>query len=352
MTNVHSKSRPDVGDVEPFAVNARAGPRQYAPFGAVEDVIGRVAETDVTVLLRGERGTGKELAARAIHAASPRRARPFVKINCAAASELLETELFGWGRGAIAGGGPQRPGRLEFANHGTLFLDQVNELPLPMQARLGRALREHEFARLGAGDRVQVEGRVLASTASDLERAVAEGRFREELFFLLNVVCLTLPPLRQRRNEMGELAQYFVSRYAAHYNKPAALLSSDTLRAFADYSWPGNLQELDAVVKRIVMLNNEPSACKELLRPAASPAGTETAMPAPAPDAGVTGAEPDPHVPLKEIGRHAAEEAERELIYRTLQQTRWNRREAAEMLGVSYKALLYKIKRADLDGAS
>jgi two-component system response regulator AtoC len=334
---------------------------QRASFGTVEDLLGRVADTDVTVLIRGERGTGKELAARAIHGASRRRHQPFVKINCAAAPHVLETELFGWDRAAIAGGGQHRPGRLEFANYGTLFLDQVCALAMPLQLRLARALREHEFARLGAGDRVHVEGRVLASSERDLERGVAEGTFHEELFFLLNVVCLTLPPLRQRRSEMRDLAQFFVRRYASHYNRPIALLSADTLRAFVEYPWPGNVQELASVVQRMVMLDDETGVCKELRRgmthvaPPRPPVDAPRPPPAPPPPSGI-GSDPstptDGPISLKDIGRQAAEDAERELILRTLQQTRWNRREAAAMLGVSYKALLYKIKRAELDGAS
>jgi two-component system, NtrC family, response regulator AtoC len=330
---------------------------QRASFGPAADLIRRVAETDVNVLLRGEHGTGKELAARAIHAASTRRERSFVKIDCVSPLQLLETELFGCERGSAAGAGQHRPGRLEFAHRGTLFLDHVNEVPALLQLRLQRVLEDGAFTRPGAREAVRADVRVVASSEHDLERAVAEGRFREALFFRLNVVCLTLPPLRQRRGELRELAQFFVRHYATHFNKPEVSLSAETLRLFSEYDWPVNLQELEAVVKRIVMLGSEASVRDDLtgrVRDSGSPGNPQSENDAGPPEGeGPTASveSPESHpLQLKEIARHAADNAERELIFKTLQRTRWNRREAAQRLGVSYKALLYKIKRAELDG--
>jgi two-component system response regulator AtoC len=331
--------------------------RHRASFGPVADLIGRVAETDVTVLLRGERGTGKELVARAIHGASPRRERSFVKVDCTSLPQVLEAELFGCERGAVPGAGQHKPGRLEFAHNGTLFLDRVSELPASLQLRLQRVLEDGGFARLGSRDAVRVDVRVIASSERDLELAVADGSFREALFFRLNVVCLTLPPLRQRRNELPELVEFFVRQYAMHYNKPEMTISPDTLRMFADYPWPANLQELEAAVNRIVMHENEALVCEELIRAMRDPEGArevgtrERAADKRGHTADAPGSEPSTvtPMPLKKIAREAADGAERELIFRTLQRTRWNRREAAQMLGVSYKALLYKIKRAELD---
>jgi two-component system, NtrC family, response regulator AtoC len=327
--------------------------RHRASFGPVADLIGRVAETDVTVLLRGERGTGKELVARAIHGASLRRERPFVKVDCTSLPQVLEAELFGCERGAIAGAGQHKPGRLEFAHNGTLFLDRVSELPASLQLRLQRVLEDGGFARLGSRDAVRVDVRVIASSERDLERAVADGTFREALFFRLNVVCLTLPPLRQRRSELPELVEFFMRQYAMHYNKPEMTISADTLRVFAEYPWPANLQELEAAVKRIVTLENEAVVCEELIRAIRHPDSVhEGAARERVADKRGLPAEPSTPatpMPLKKIAREAADGAERELIFRTLQRTRWNRREAAQMLGVSYKALLYKIKRAELD---
>jgi transcriptional regulator with GAF, ATPase, and Fis domain len=336
----------------------------------VRELISRVADTDVTVLIRGESGTGKELVARAVHTASPRRARTFVKVNCAALpSELLESELFGFERGAFTGAIQHKPGKFEFANHGTMFLDEISEMAPALQSKLLQVLQDGQFARLGGRQDVNVDVRVVAATNRDLENAVADGQFREDLFFRLNVVCITLPPLRQRRDEIPALTQFFLARYSEHYNKPPLALATDTLRLFAEYEWPGNVRELENLVKRMVILGTDTSIRREVadaiagrtlrvgpipvIQHAAAPAAVAAAAaaaPAPAPPR----ATPPPPFSgsLKDIGRMAAREAERELIYRTLQQTRWNRREAAEILGISYKALLYKIKEADLDKAS
>ena len=332
----------------------------------VHDLISRVADTDVTVLIRGESGTGKELVARAIHAASPRRDRTFVKVNCAALpSELLESELFGFERGAFTGAIQQKPGKFEFAHQGTMFLDEISEMHPPLQSKLLQVLQDGEFARLGGRHDVHVDVRIVAATNRDLENAVSQGQFREDLFFRLNVVCITLPPLRQRRDEIAALTGLFLDRYAEHYNKPRIALAHDTLRLFAEYDWPGNVRELENLVKRAVVLGSDDSLRRELadaisgriVRSSPIPAlQPRTAAPAPPPPP--VAAPVLPTTPavltgsLKDIARTAAREAEREMIYRTLQQTRWNRREAAGILGISYKALLYKIKEAELDKAS
>ncbi len=333
----------------------------------VRELVGRFADTDVTVLVRGESGTGKELVARAVHDASPRRQRMFVKVNCAALpTELLESELFGFERGAFTGAIQHKPGKFEFANHGTMFLDEISEMSAPLQSKLLQVLQDGEFARLGGRQDVRVDVRVVAATNRDLEAAVAEGQFREDLFFRLNVVCITLPPLRQRRDEIAPLTDHFLRRYSEHYNKPPLALATDTLRLFVEYDWPGNVRELENLVKRMVILGSDTAIRRDVadaiagrsLRVGPIPA-LQTPPPPPPPP--VRAAPPAPVAPpqaaslsgsLKDIGRNAAREAERELIFRTLQQTRWNRREAAEILGISYKALLYKIKEAELDKAS
>jgi transcriptional regulator with GAF, ATPase, and Fis domain len=341
----------------------------------VLELVNRVADTDVTVLVRGESGTGKELVARAVHAASPRRDRNFVKVNCAALpSELLESELFGFERGAFTGAIQHKPGKFEFANHGTMFLDEISEMGAPLQSKLLQVLQDGEFARLGGRQDVKVDVRVVTATNRDLERAVDEGQFREDLFFRLNVVCITLPPLRQRRDEITPLTRYFLHYYSEHYNKAPLALATDTLRLFNEYEWPGNVRELENLVKRMVILGTDTSIRREvadgiagrtalsspipIVERAAAAAAIAAAIPVTEPVAAVpvgsSGREEAPALTgsLKDIGRSAARVAERELIYRTLQQTRWNRREAAEILGISYKALLYKIKEAELDKAS
>src|SRR5687767_8962160 len=307
----------------------------------VHELISRVADTDVTVLVRGESGTGKELVARAIHNGSPRHDKSFVKVNCAALpSELLESELFGFERGAFTGAIQHKPGKFEFANHGTMFLDEISEMQPPLQSKLLQVLQDGEFARLGGRDDVRVDVRIVAATNRDLELAVADGQFREDLFFRLNVVCITLPPLRQRRDEIPELTRLFLRQYCEHYNKPPQTLASDTLRLFAEYEWPGNVRELENLIKRTVILGTDESIRRELadaiagrtlragpipalqsrqaaaLAPAAVPAAVAP-MPIPEPLPALTGS-------LNDIALHAAREAEKELIYRTLQQTRWN----------------------------
>ena len=331
----------------------------------VLDLIDRVADTDVTVLIRGESGTGKELVARGIHGCSPRRDKPFVKVNCAALpSELLESELFGFERGAFTGAIQQKPGKFEFANHGTMFLDEISEMHAPLQSKLMQVLQDGEFARLGGRNDVRVDVRIVAATNRDLETAVADGHFREDLFFRLNVVCITLPPLRQRRDEIPELTQLFLRQYSEHYNKPALSLATDTMTLFSEYPWPGNVRELENLVRRAVILGSDSSIRRELAEaianrtcrsspiPALQTPSTPPAPPPPPTPSVADGAPPVLTGSLKDIARQAARGAERELIFRTLQQTRWNRREAAEILGISYKALLYKIKEAELDQAS
>ena len=337
----------------------------------VRDLIHRVADTDVTVLIRGESGTGKELVARALHRSSPRRDRTFVKVNCAALpSELLESELFGFERGAFTGAIQQKPGKFEFASQGTMFLDEISEMHTSLQAKLLQVLQEGEFSRLGGREDVRVDVRIVAATNRDLEAAVANGTFREDLFFRLNVVCITLPPLRQRRDEIPVLTDLFLRHYAEHYNRPHIVLNEATMCLFQQYHWPGNVRELENLIKRAVVLGGDESIRRELAAslagrtatpgpipllqwPAAAPAPAPVPPPAPAraPEPAPVAA-PEPVLAtgsLKDIARQAARNAERDLISRTLQQTRWNRREAASILGISYKALLYKIKDAELD---
>src|SRR5262245_19892260 len=235
------------------------------PMAEVRDLIERVADTDVTVLVRGESGTGKGLVARALYASSLRRDKPFVKVNCAALpTELLESELFGFERGAFTGAIQHKPGKFDFANHGTMFLDEISEMSPPLQAKLLQVLQDGEFARLGGKHDVCVDVRIISATNRDLEQAVANGQFREDLFFRLNVVNIRLPPLRERREEIPLLADYFLRKYSAQYHKPHFEISSGTMRLFMDYSWPGNVRELENLIKRAVVLGTEMAIRREL----------------------------------------------------------------------------------------
>src|SRR5690242_339287 len=231
----------------------------------VRELIERVADTDVTVLVRGESGTGKELVARALYASSLRRDKPFVKVNCAALpTELLESELFGFERGAFTGAIQHKPGKFEFANQGTMFLDEISEMSPALQAKLLQVLQDGEFARLGGKHDVHVDVRIIAATNRDLERAVAAGQFREDLFFRLNVVSILVPPLRDRREEIPMLTEYFLKKYSVQYNKPYSELSPETMQLFMEYDWPGNIRELENLIKRTVILATEAPIRKEI----------------------------------------------------------------------------------------
>src|SRR5436309_8949049 len=256
----------------------------------VQDLIERVADTDVTVLIRGESGTGKELVARALYASSLRRDKPFVKVNCAALpTELLESELFGFERGAFTGAIQHKPGKFEFAHHGTMFLDEISEMSPALQAKLLQVLQDGEFARLGGKHDVHVDVRIIAATNHDLDRAVADGHFREDLFFRLNVVCIHMPPLRDRREEIPILTEYFLKKYSVQYNKPYCDLSPETMSLFMDHDWPGNVRELENLIKRAVVLGMEEPIRREISQGIAmtahrlalvTPAARVTAMPA------------------------------------------------------------------------
>jgi len=336
-------------------------------------ILEKIAPTDVPLLVEGESGTGKELVAREIHAGSRVAGSPFIQVNCAALpTELLESELFGFERGAFTGAVQQKPGKFEFANKGTIFLDEIGDMSYPLQAKLLQVLQDHEFTRLGGKQDIRVDVRVLAATNKDLPKACAEGHFRDDLYFRLNVVSINLPPLRERRDEIPVLTEYFLRKYATEYQRPYSDVSPETMQLFMDYAWPGNIRELQNLVRRIVVLGTESPVRKEIglgfpvaarrasLSPAtandavvpatpppsvAAPAAAAVATPAAAP------AFDDTNTSLKDISRIAAREAEKVLILRMLQQTRWNRKETAQILGISYKALLYKIKDAGLDKA-
>jgi two-component system response regulator AtoC len=299
---------------------------------AVKEMIDRVAPTDATVLVWGESGVGKEMVARALHQKSPRRDRPFIKVNSAALPlELLESELFGYERGAFTGAHRQKPGKFELANMGTIFLDEIGEMPMPLQAKLLHVLQDGEFARVGGHHNLHVDVRVICATNRDLAREVAAGRFREDLFYRLNVINVLVPPLRERREEIPGFVRYFVERYARLFNFPEPAITPDAMQAFVEYHWPGNIRELENFIKRMIVLQDWNLARTLAPAPAAAPAAAE-------PFAATKG------LSLKEISRRAVLDAERQVIRKALEQCRWNRVKTAKMLKISYRALLYKMK--------
>src|SRR4051794_3367013 len=328
----------------------------------VKMTIEQVADTTATVLIRGESGTGKEVVARMVYSESSRCEKPFVKVNCAAIPhELLESELFGYEAGAFTGANRQKLGKFEQANGGTIFLDEISEMHPALQAKLLHVLQDHEFSRLGGKRDIQVDVRVLAATNKPLERAVEEGVFREDLFYRLNVVTIHIPPLRERREEVPVFLKYFLEKYSEHYGKKPSMFSEYAVARMMEYPWPGNIRELENLVKRYVIVGNEAQIIRELSthKPIVTSVGAASPVAAGAPPMG--GSTPpiqssgngtaELELPsLLEIGRRAAMQAEREAIERVLAQTRWNRRQAAKILRVSYKALLNKLKAIEEQG--
>jgi transcriptional regulator with PAS, ATPase and Fis domain len=319
----------------------------------VKNMIDRIAPTDATVLVWGESGVGKELVARALHHQSPRRDRPFIKVNCAALPlELLESELFGYERGAFTGATRHKPGKFELAHTGTIFLDEIGEMALPLQAKLLQVLQDWEFSRLGSKQDIRVDVRVIAATNKNLVKLVERGGFREDLYYRLNVMSIYVPPLRERREEIPILTDRFLAEFAEQYGRPLRQISAETLGRFMDYHWPGNVRELENIVKRIVVLENEDFVARELLVRGQQPEyvtltdALEPAPPAPEPKpaSGVW----EEGLGLREIARRAADEAEGIALQEVLERVHWHRLEAARRLRVSYKTLLTKMKRHGL----
>lgn len=287
-------------------------------------LVDRVSHVDVTVLIQGESGTGKELVARALHAKSSRRHRPFVRVNCAALPDgLVENELFGSEPGAFTGAIKEKPGKFELAHTGTLFLDEIADLAPRLQAKLLHALQEGEVTRLGSVEPRQVDVRVIAATSRQLEDALRVRQFREDLFYRLNVVNITLPPLRERKEDLLELAEYFLDVYAQRYRRDAPTLASPIRNALLNYDWPGNIREVENVMKRLVLVG-ESAVQDELLVTRVIPAES-----------------------LKNVSRSAVKTLERTRILQALEETHWNRRRAASALRISYRSLLYKLKEID-----
>jgi len=344
----------------------------------VMTMIDRVADNDISVLLRGESGVGKEVIAREIHRRSPRRTNPFVKVNCAALpAELLESELFGHERGAFTGAASTRIGKFEFAQNGTIMLDEIGEMPLALQVKILHVLQDREFTKLGSNRLVAVDVRIIAATNRDLEAMMRAGTFREDLYYRLQVIEIHVPPLRERREEISQLIEFFLLKFASVYRRPPVRPSLVLQENLLSYEWPGNIRELENMMKRLVVLQDENLILAEIgrLRTARAAAeGYSAPPPPPAPLAVARQPQPIPAsvvpfpvpaqpdaasaVPggtdgmnLQELARHAAMGAEKEAIQHALERFRWNRRKTAEYLQVSYKTLLNKMKECGISEA-
>ena len=305
-----------------------------APLRAIKNMVMAIADTDATVLLRGESGVGKEVIARAIHEASTRSGHSFIKVNCAALpAELLESELFGHEKGAFTGAHRRKLGRFEYATHGTLYLDEIGELPVALQPKLLHVLQDFEFFRVGGHEPLSADVRIIAATNRNLELAMQQGQFREDLFYRLNVVDIHIPPLRARREEIPLLAARFLEVFTTQYHREAEL-SPRVMATLMEYSWPGNIRELENVVRRFVLLG-ERAVLEAIL---AAPA--EGTTPVPLSQNGFEA--------LRDVARRGAQEAERKALTTVLDQVGWNRVAAARALKVSYKTLLNKIAECEL----
>jgi len=317
------------------------------------DTARRVAQTDVPVLILGESGVGKDLLAGFIHRESHCAMGPFVKVNCAALpNELLESELFGYDRGAFTGAASAKPGKFDLAHNGTLLLDEIGEMSPHLQAKLLHVLQDGEFSRLGARWPTKVNVRVLAATNRNLQEAVLKGEFRSDLYFRLNVINVEIPPLRERRSDILPLCQYFLEKYRERYGSSIKTLPQDLLERCVWFDWPGNIRQLENTVKRYLILGDEGIVSE--LRSAARDAVTVAApyerrhysnlQPAAA------GSKPPLQVQrasrsLKQVGEHAAEQAEKAVALDMLAETGWNRKESARLLQISYRAFRSRLKR-------
>jgi two-component system response regulator PilR (NtrC family) len=311
-----------------------------AAMQALFGLIDTIAPTGSTVLITGESGTGKELVARAIHFASPRRDRPFVALNCGALTEtLLESELFGHVRGAFTGAATTRKGLIELADKGTVFLDEISETSTAMQVKLLRVLQERRFRRVGGAEEIEADIRIVAATNRDLTRLIAEGRFREDLYYRINVIPIALPPLRERIEDIPLLAEHFTRRHAATMGRPVEGVSPDAMSSLQAYSWPGNVRELENAIERAVALERQPT-----IQPDSLPASVRQAGPPPP----RTAPEREP-LPAQgfDLERHI-QEVERRYIAEALRQTGGVKMRAADRLGMSFRSFRYYLKKYNI----
>ena len=325
--------------VRPLPFTGTGLPPEDITFGSTPDMaavrrtISKVAETNIPVLITGESGTGKDVIAKFLHAESLLSSKPFVQVNCAAIpATLLESELFGYEKGAFTGAVGAKPGRVEMANSGTLFLDEIGELDPGIQAKLLQVLQDGQFSRIGGQMDKKVNVRFFFATNRDLEEEIFAGNFREDLYYRINVVNLHLPPLRERLEDVPALCEYFINRHNEKFNCRASPLSDHCISCFQEYHWPGNIRQLDNLMKKYVILGSEEAILSDLHDHE--------------PDIFKFTIPPQGEVSLKQITRQAVRQVERKVILKMVEASNWNRKRAAKRLNISYRALLYKLKEA------
>jgi len=302
---------------------------------AIQKRVERASRLNVPVLILGPSGTGKGILAQLVHRRSPWNNGPFVKVNCPAIpGTLLESELFGYQKGAFTGAHADKPGRMELAQDGTLFLDEIAELDASLQAKLLHALQDGHFTRIGGHEEKRMNARVISATNRALQSEIEAGRFRSDLLYRVNVITITLPPLHERREDIPYLAEYLLELFNRRFKREAPPLAADTLHSLQHRDWPGNLRELENCIARYVLLGAEEAFPPEHTEKKARRFTYEETE--------------DGKIPLKHIAQQVTRKMERELILRVLRANHWNRRKAAETLKISYRALLYKVRQAGL----
>ena len=302
---------------------------------AIRESLLKVADTNIPVLIEGESGTGKEIICKYIHKLSIWADGPFVKVNCPAIpGTLVESELFGYEKGAFTGAFGAKPGRVEMAHCGTLFLDEISELDLPLQSKLLQLLQDGQFSRIGASAETKVDVRVVCATNRQLQREVTNGRFRQDLYYRITGLILRLPPLRERIGDISMLAEYLIGLHSERYKREVPPLSTSTLMLMKTHPWSGNVRELENLMKRYVVLGTEDVITKELNWRTTSHIDLEVA--------------PEGSIALSQVTREAVKDLESKIILSTLQANQWNRKRAARALHISYRSLLYKLKRAGI----
>jgi two-component system response regulator AtoC len=337
---------------DPMAVHAADAFSGAVRIKAIDALLKQIGPSEVPVLIQGETGVGKEVVARQLCAQSPRANQPFLKLNCAALpSELVESELFGYERGAFTGAFQKKPGMFEQADGGTILLDEIGDMDFKLQAKLLQVLQDHQFQRLGGKDVVSVDVRVIAATHCDLETAIADGRFREDLYYRLNVVTFNIPPLRERRDEIVPLAEFLLKKQSEGAAVPP--LTPLLQQALLAHNWPGNVRELENIMRKYLVIRDadmiaEDLRSRMLRRPGLGMASAPSKV-----TAASAGADTEetttPGAPILKRVKWAKEQAETEAILTALNSTKWNRKQAAQLLNTDYKALLYKMKKLSIE---
>ncbi len=324
------------------------------PIKKIKELVRKLADIDLNVLISGESGVGKELAARSLHYYSKRRRKPFIKVNCAALpAELIESELFGYEKGAFTGAERQKLGKFELAADGSIFLDEIGEIPPFVQAKLLQVLQDRQFPRVGGCRDVEVTARVITATNRDLKSDIISGSFREDLYYRINIIKVVVPPLREHKEDLELLISYFLKQQQERYQLPDIKISSRVINLFYQYHWPGNIRQLETYIKRLAILGNIDEFESEFLaqinkQQQTNNSNAQIEIENPSPDIHADELNSKNFSSLKEIRDRAVYKIEKEIIAKVLDDNNWNRKKTSQILKISYRTLLYKIKDMEI----